>query len=189
MSNDFNHITLLVDIDDTIENLVDAWCKWLNEKHGLDVQPEDITDWDIHQFFPELTQEQVFEPMFVPDFWKTVAPKEDAITYLQKLQDEGFQVYLCTDTNYRSIYPKVEYLLKPYFPFIDWHHVIISHNKQMVKCDCRVDDAPHNLEGADSLNILFTAPHNHSYDVDSNKMRRMNNWEDVYEIIHSTFGA
>ena len=33
MPNDYSHITLLVDMDDTIENLLPAWAEWLNKKH------------------------------------------------------------------------------------------------------------------------------------------------------------
>ena len=40
-------LTILVDIDDTIEYLCKAWVEWLNEKYGTTVKYEDITDWNI----------------------------------------------------------------------------------------------------------------------------------------------
>ena len=73
---------LLVDMDDVIENLCPCWCRWLNEHYGTNVSAEEIVDWDINKFFPELTREQIFEPLFKEEFWKTVTPKLDAIKYL-----------------------------------------------------------------------------------------------------------
>ena len=53
--------TILVDMDDTMEELLPAWVVYLNNKYHTNVNPNGITDWDIENFFPELTKEQVFE--------------------------------------------------------------------------------------------------------------------------------
>ena len=37
-------LTILVDMDDTIEHLLKAWVEYLNERHGTTVKHEDITD-------------------------------------------------------------------------------------------------------------------------------------------------
>ena len=55
---------VLVDMDDTIVDLLSRWVSFLNETHGLSVNPEEITDWNISLFFPTLTKEQVFAPLF-----------------------------------------------------------------------------------------------------------------------------
>ena len=177
-------ITILIDVDDTIEDLCGAWCKQLNNKYGTNVQKEDVTDWDIHKFFPMLTREQVFEPIHRDDFWKAVEPKQDAIEYVKRLLDEGFQVYLCTSTDYRNVWAKYEYVIKPHFPYIEWSNVIIAYKKQMVKADFLIDDGIHNLEGGEYIKILMTAPHNKFYDATANGIYRVNNWKEIYKIIH-----
>lgn len=48
-------MTILVDMDDTIVQLLQAWLLKLNENYGLDVAYEDIRSWDIEEAFPELT--------------------------------------------------------------------------------------------------------------------------------------
>ena len=35
------------DFDDTINELLLSWLKWLNNKYGLSVNYEDITEWDM----------------------------------------------------------------------------------------------------------------------------------------------
>lgn len=176
-------LTVLVDIDDTIEYLLRAWIDWLNEKHGTSVKYDDVTDWDISTFFPALTTDEVFYPLHQEDFWKRVKPMPDAIEYLKRLMDDGSNVYLCTCTDYRNVRPKYEYIIQKHFPYIDWSQVIVASKKQMINADVLVDDGVHNLCGGDYYKILFTAPHNRAFDAEAHGMTRADNWGEVYRIV------
>lgn len=182
-------MTILIDIDDTISNLCESWCEWLNSMYGTNVRAEDITEWDISSFFPSLTKEEVFEPLHTDSFWETVKPKEDAVTYVKKLFYEGYDVYFCTSTDYRNVRIKYETIVARYFPYINWKKVIVAYDKQMIKADFLVDDGVHNLIGGDYTKILMTAPHNRSYDTRSEGMFRADNWEEVYNIITTLTGV
>ena len=94
MSKDYSHITLLVDMDDTIENLLPAWAEWLNKKHGTSVKTDDITGWDVQKFFPSLSKDEVYAPLYEDEFWGTVQPKEDAIHHLSRINELGFKLYI-----------------------------------------------------------------------------------------------
>lgn len=174
-----------VDMDDTIEHLVPAWTKWLNEKYGTNVHTEDITEWHIAKFFPTIPAEEVFAPLKDEEFWKTVYPIPMASYYLNKLMEDGVEVYICTSTDYHSASCKLSAIIDSYFPFIDWRQVITAHNKQMVCCDVIVDDGIQNLEGHSAHKILFTTPVNATYDAEGNGMYRANTWHEVYDIIQS----
>lgn len=163
--------------------MLSAWCKRLNKTHNLNVKPTDITDWDITKFFPTLTTEEVYEPFSSEYFWSTVKPKDGAVEYVKKLIDDGFNVYLCTTTNYRNIAPKFEHVIKRYFPYIPWKSVIVTSNKQMIKADFLVDDGVHNLEGGDYTKVLVTMPHNLSYDAETNGMIRCDDWKEIYNTV------
>ena len=175
--------TILVDIDDVIEDLCSAWVKWLNNQWGTDVKREDITDWDVSKFFPTLSRDQVFAPLHNDYFWWTIEPKPGAAEYLKKLIEEGYNVYLCTSTDYRNVKPKYEAIVSRYFPFIPWRKVIVAHDKQMINADFLIDDGIHNLEGGSYHKILMSAPHNADYDAEKNGMSRVNDWEEVYNLI------
>ena len=84
---DNKEITILVDIDDTIEDLVGAWCGWLNSRYSTRVLPKQVTQWDMHIAFPTLSHNQIYAPLEMADFWQTVKPREDAMKYLKELYD------------------------------------------------------------------------------------------------------
>lgn len=176
--------TILIDIDDVIENLCEAWVEWLNKQYGTSVDYTDITEWDISKFFPNLTKEQVYEPLHNPLLWEYVEPKDGAVEYVKKLIDDGYDVYLCTSTDYRNVKPKFESVIQKHFPYISWNQVIIASHKQMINADVLVDDGVHNLENGNYIKILVSAPHNASYDAKSNDMYRADNWEEIYNLIH-----
>lgn len=179
----FSNTVVLLDVDDTLIDLLPAWCKCLNQLYGLDVQPEEITEWDISKFFPTLTKKQIFEPLHADGFWATVKPKDGAITYVKQLIDDGFDVYVCTSTDYRNVQPKYEHIIAKHFPFISWEKVIITNKKQMIKADFLVDDGVHNHKGGDYFKVLVSTPHNRSYDAEENGMVRSESWESIYNII------
>lgn len=176
-------IIICVDMDDTIENLLDAWVAALNKKYHLNVKASNVTDWALSKSYPTLTADQIFEPLFDNDFWYTVQPKADAITYLKKLVDEQYQVYICTNAHYKTVLPKVQAIIKRYFSCIDWKHLIITYNKHLINCDIMIDDAPHNLQGNNCLKLLFNASHNQNYLAEFNDMIRVYSWEEIYDIV------
>lgn len=183
--NSHNKMVILVDIDDVINNLCQTWTTWLNTKYKLSVQYDDIITWDMAGYYPELTNEQIYEPLFMPKFWQLVLPRFDAIKYIDMLVKEKYDVYLCTTSHYKTIDIKFENIVAKYFPFIPWNKIIITSKKQMIRGDVLIDDGIHNLEGGCYTKILMTAPWNKNYDTVSHQMYRADNWEDVYNIIHS----
>lgn len=178
-------VVVLIDIDDTMANLVQPWCRWLNEAYFLGVEYEDITSWNMRDFFPNLTEEQVFEPLHTDDFWESVEAIKDAPRYVKQLIDDGYDVYVCTASFVDTIKSKFKCVLGRYFPFIPWNKVIITKNKQLIKGDILIDDGIHNLKGGAYKKILMSAPHNRGYDAESNGMTRVNTWAEAYDAVRA----
>lgn len=176
-------LTILVDMDDTIEDLLSAWVAYLNEKHGTSIQKDDVAQWDISKSFPMLNREQVYEPLYLDSFWLSVKPIDGAAGALQKLVADGHQVLIVTTSSYETLRTKMEEVLFKYFPFLSWDDVIVTSRKQLVNGDVLVDDATHNLEGGQYLRVLMDAPHNRAYDAESNGMIRVYNWSEAYKVI------
>ena len=99
-------VIVLIDLDDTMTHLCRAWCRWLNAIHGTNVSENDITGWKISDYFPTLTEDQVFRPLHTDSFWREVEPMVDAPKYIKKLMDEGFEVYICTASLFDTIKSK-----------------------------------------------------------------------------------
>ena len=174
---------ILIDMDDTIEQLLKAWIKGVNDKYGCSVKYEECTTWDVSKPYPELTREQVYAVPDQPGFWAAVEPIPGAAEAIKRFMDSGHEVYIVTATPYISVPEKMDDLLFRWFPFISWGQVIITSNKQLIKGDVLIDDGVHNLEGGDYIKILMTAPHNINYDAEANGMIRVHSWKEIEEVI------
>lgn len=177
-------LTILVDMDDTIENLLSCWVEYLNHKYGLRVKTDDVRDWDLSIAYPSLTNEQVYAPLYDDRLWHNVKPLPYAVFLLKRLKEKGHEIYIVTSSNYQTLKTKMDAVLFRYFDFIDWNHVIITNNKKMIRGDVLIDDAPQNLVGGEYQKILVNSPHNRAFDAKANGIKRANSWLDVYRYVH-----
>ena len=172
-------MTILVDMDDTIECLLAAWVKVLNEHYGRTVTTEDVTDWDVTKAYPGLAKEQVYGVLNEEGFWGRVDPMPGAAEALQRFIAKGHEVYIVTATAYESVPEKMRDLLFRWFPFISWGNVIIAARKQMIRADVLIDDAVHNMVGGQYAKILVDAPYNRGFDAAAEGMIRVHSWEEI----------
>lgn len=177
------HLRILFDADDVAETLLEGWVKTLNERYGTTASVEDVTDWDISVAFPTLTKQQIYGVLQEDEVWANLTPMPGAQEYLKRLYDEGHELYMVTATDYRTCRVKIERILE-LFPFLDANHIIIAHNKQMIKGDVLIDDGPHNLINGPYFRILFDQPHNRGINEKEYGMYRAVGWEQVYQLIH-----
>ncbi len=177
-------LRIIVDVDNTIGDLTQAWLNKLNQDHGYKVRPSDIVSYNVCLAYPELLREEVYAPLFAKGFWKTVEPVYGAVENLEKLNDEH-SVYLCSASNYKTIERKYEDFIQRCFPFIDWSQVIICDDKWLVRGDVIIDDYPLNLIGADKTThkFLYDQPYNRAGRADENELRgltRVYGWNEIY---------
>lgn len=176
-------IKILVDMDDTIEDLLGAWVSWLNRLYGTNVKPDDITSWDMREAFPMLTQREIYAPFQCSDFWDDVKPKPGARETLISFQELGYQVFIVTASHYATLKNKIDRVFIPNFPFISTNDLIITGHKQMIKADILIDDGVHNLIGSDCFKILMTAPHNRDFPAEKYGIVRVDNWDEAFEAV------
>ena len=176
---------ILVDMDDTIERLLEELVRRANLKYGQNVAVEDVTDWAIAPAFDGVSKRQILDAMNDADFWMNVKPVPGAAEALKHFMDEGHEVYIVTATEMEHVTAKMRDLLFRCFPFLSWKQVIITGNKQLIRGDVLIDDGIHNLEGGDYKKILFSAPYNRHYDAEANGMIRVSGWDEIIRIIDS----
>jgi len=178
-------LTILCDMDDVLENLVVEWVKDLDERYGIRRKAEDITDWHIQQFYPDLTKEQVFSPTKDPSFWDKLSRTEGSVSVICDLLEAGCTFKVVTASSYETIAPKTKWLLRN-FPFFKAEDVIVAHDKSFIFGDLMIDDAPHNLETSRcQYKLLYDRPHNRKYDNDSNGIIRVHSWDEIYQVVTS----
>jgi len=176
-------LDILVDMDDTIENLTEAWVSWANRRYGTAVSADDIRSWDPSEAFPGVSHEQIYAILQEEALYATLKPLPGAVEALRSLVEAGHRVYILTNTDYRVIRAKTEAVLLRYFPFIPMDRVIFAAHKAMVKGDVLVDDGPHNLLAGDYKKLLFTAYHNRDFDAEAHGMTRVNSWAEALREI------
>ena len=172
---------ILCDADDTIENLCETWVDYLNREHGTNVAVEDIVDWDISKFFPQLSRQQVFAPIFNKELWRKINPIAGCYNVLKQINEQN-ELYIVTATNYQTCDTKVERILKLY-PFLKWPQFIITERKQLIRGDYLIDDGVHNFDGGCYSGILFDRPHNRSFNNELAGIIRVHTWDEIGNVL------
>ena len=181
-----NGLTILIDMDGTIEDLLTAWIECLNNTHDLNVSLNDNIYYDMTKTFPSLTADQIFYPLYQDSFWETVKPMNGASETIEKMIHDGHNVYIVTASSPETIKIKLEKVLFKYFPYLSYENVIVAFNKQMIIGDVMIDDAPFNLIGGGYIKLLMDSPTNRDFvETEENGITRVYNWEQIYEIISS----
>lgn len=179
---------ICIDFDDTMNELLPAWVSYLNENYHLRVKLSDVKSWEMKYAFPMLSEDEIYEPLHNPNFWKLVQEKNGASYYINKLIAEGFEVYVCTSTHPDIASFKFKNCLFRLFPFLDYHHIITTYNKQLIYCDILIDDGVHNIEGP-YFGLLMDMPHNRDFQVDNRMTYRVHDWEQAFNKIHKLIGG
>lgn len=174
---------ILIDMDDTIEQLLKGWIAWVNRRYGTETTIEDVKEWDVSKAFPTLTHDEVYDAIYAEDMWETVEPVPGAPEVIKSLKDKGHEIVIVTASPYRALHAKMEKVLFKYFPYITWDDVIITSRKQLIRADMLIDDGVHNLIGGDYIKVLFDSVNNRDYDAEGNGMYRVHNWKEAEELI------
>lgn len=179
--------TVLVDMDNVLENLGDVWVDELNKRHGLSMTHDDIKDWNMAKFYPSLSRTQVFAPLHDKHVWERVEPLPGAEEAIASLKADGHDIVVVTASHPDTVKWKYDWLER-YFPSIRYNDIIFSARKQLVCGDFLIDDAPHNLFGGKYTPIMFRAPHNLAWKpkkLSEYNLFRVDDWKDAERLIKS----
>lgn len=152
----------LVDIDDTINNQTHIWIKWLKDLYGLDIKYEDITSWDYLRTLG-LTEEELFAPHNMKEFWDEVIIYPNAVDFLEWLVKHNHEVYLTTATYLLSDTSPYKFrkTLEPFnCALINANNIINTHDKFVIDGDILIDDKLENCELFEDNTILIEQPWN-----------------------------
>lgn len=175
-------LTILCDADDTIQELTFHWLAELNRKYNYNVRKEDIKSWDITKAYPNLTPDEVLEPLYRNEFWKRTTPIDGSAYYLKKLIEDGHDVFVVTASNPETFEAKKRKLIEM-FPFLSREQIIRENNKQTIFGDVLIDDGVHNLIGGKYIKILFNQPSNAEFREENYDITRVYSWKEIYERI------
>ena len=176
-------LRILVDMDQVLNNLLERWVEYLNERYNASASAEDIHIWDLTCVYPWLTKEEVDRPLGEDALWEGLSTRPHSVETMKRMIDDGHEVYVVTAASVHQTVPaKVDWLLKNY-PCLTWDNVVITGRKQIISGDVLIDDAVHNLENGPYLKLLMDCPNNQGYDAQANGMTRVYTLKEAYEVI------
>lgn len=131
---------VLVDLDNTLVNMVEVWLEKYNLRSGESVSMDDITDYDVTKFVkqPELLNNLLEES----DFFYDLEPMPGAVEYFNKLIESGLDIVIVTQPPRKCDYAirdKKRWMEK-YFPDFNLANMIFCHRKNLIHGDILFDD-------------------------------------------------
>lgn len=175
-----------IDVDGTLNNLMDAVLEVFNDKTGKNYTVNDITTYNLGDCFSvedAAIMKSIFEK---PDIWDKVKPMKGAAGVLQKLFNNGHQIYLVTD-NCPDTYGKKVAWIKQFFPFIDVSKIVCMKDKWMFRADVMIEDNLQTLLVRPYYHrILIDHPWNsaHEYKDFAYGIYRCKSWDNVMNAIN-----
>ena len=162
-----------IDLDDTINNLVETWLTKYNYDYEDTVSINDIKSWDLHKYVS--CGNDIYNYLRDGFLFKALGIKKGAVEAIDELMKEH-EVYIVTANahyNYGVCDDKIDFIKEeiPNFPI---ENLIFANNKHMIDLDILIDDGLHNLEGfCHYYPIVFDRPWNRSNDI----MSRIYSWD------------
>lgn len=153
----YNKITVMVDIDDCIWDLVGNWvhCYKIFMKdydylaynaHDKHLDKSMITSWDITSCLNPTDTDIFWNVLDGSDFWRDMTADPKTINTLKAINDNpSIDLIICTDTYYKSATAKLTRFFE-LFPFIEPRQVICAKEKWRIDADIVIDDKPETLE-------------------------------------------
>ena len=155
------------DLDGTLGDLLTPWLKRYNKDFNDNLTPEDITDWNIHNFVKPEAKQKIYDYLKTGEIYDDVEPYPYMQSAVKNYTERKDTIAVCTATSNKApvIEAKCKWL-KKHFPLIPESNYIFTNNKGLIFSHVFYDDYAKNLyaykeSNPDGVAILVKQPHNH----------------------------
>ena len=178
-------LTIYLDLDEVICKLLDKLCRIYNYKYDKNLKPNDIKTYSLSQYIGE----KGIEILKQPGFFRMLEPIEDAIETIEKLVNDGNEMFIISSPmNEYSIFEKYKWV-KEYLPFFDIKNLILVGNKgellSMLDGEDSIlfDDCPEYIRKFRGITIIMDRAYNKELIVGVDCDYRVSGWNEFYEIV------
>ena len=176
-----NKITVLVDVDGVVADLMSLIIKRYNEKYKESLDYSDLTTYDTKSIMTKCVKDPFVELKSPEDMGKLdlIIGAKEALDELNELVN----LKICTALQPANVLPRHEWLKKN-FSWYKSHQLITCVDKHMIKGDILIDDCFEKHSEDRGLSILFAQPWNEWYkEVMPDNMIRTDDWSRIVRII------
>jgi len=175
---------ILIDVDGTICNNLPRGLEYVEDEYGIEVSPDDITEWEYQ--FDELgiTLTDVFDYLMEERaewYMQDLRPIESARNALDVLSSEGYEIWIVTHRHPETHHLTQQWLDEHNFTY-DRYVSDVPASKSDVPGDVLIDDFHghvHDAAEADMYGVLLDRPYNRL--MDHKRSFVATNWEDIVD--------
>ena len=170
-------MTILIDIDNCINNFAQIFLKYCNLQYNTSYQFEDIATYDWF----DKTFDDPWPLVSSSNFWDEVDINPAAVCAINRMLLDGHKIYLISASKITPyLHHKITCTLKSFDGKLNENHIIITQNKSIVNGDVLIDDYLKNLNDFPNTTICFAQPWNKLY----NGIYRTHSWARIEEMIY-----
>lgn len=187
---------IAVDLDNVTVATTVAVVDYINERLPINLKMEDIHDYYIENALPAQYKWIGAHAFEDKEMWKKVKVIPEAVEYLHKLYDEGYEIYFVTSSLPSNLHKKIKHLERnlDFFPknYIK-KYTINTSIKQIIRADILIDDCLQNFVGdREYFGICYKYPWNQWRRDRADLIRNLyengfcyaDNWQEIYKLIH-----
>jgi 5'(3')-deoxyribonucleotidase len=154
-------LTLGVDVDETVADLLGPWLRRYNHATGDNILPEDLTEWDLTKVLSKVTSDELYG-FLDASLYDVVMPIPGARKAIYGLATQGHRVVYVTSCTRGTADAKLEWLQRwGFLPRQRFQpNFIAASDKSMIDVDCLFDDRPDSVESFPRMAWLISQPQN-----------------------------
>jgi len=170
-------LTLLVDIDNVLNNFTETVLKYYNRDFQTEYKMENIYKYSMEETL-NIPFEVLYKYFSSAEVLNNCKPLKDAQKYL-KILNELTNTYIVTARDWIQMVD-MDNWFNTFYPYLKSEQIIRCRDKHMVQGDIRIDDHYDNLKYCKGGRILFNYPFNKDIDLTNSLIYRVNNWEECF---------
>lgn len=135
-----------IDLDDVTRDFTTAWRNAYEDRFGVLVSKEDVTEWDLSHctHFPNREAFWKWIETEQPRIFHTLEPMPGALEGIARLKADGHIIVIITSQFTWAASSALEWLEQYNVPYDELY---VTDDKPKIKCDVYIDDGHHNIVG------------------------------------------
>ena len=169
---------IAVDVDETIVDVLPTWNKWCAAFFGKVYLGD---EYDLTKIYGK----EAMTFWSTPFLYQKLTPRQDAIEYLSKLNDDGYEIGFVTYCKKAQLSSKCK-MIKQYFPF--YKFIQATKEKGYTSCNYFIDDRVKYLM-QQNRNLVkcirIDTPYTQDFDgLGNDSFPVAKDWAEIYKMIN-----